>query len=472
MKYDRQDKLIKILLKYFKGIAPIAIYDMVETLWPRDSGDEKVKFDIGDPVSGYLWDKVKAGPGVILTEGEGTDANKVIISAPGGGTPLDIVAGDGMDFVTNTSVKLGTPSTVDKTTTNSVTTHSHTHQLGHVYDWKLHSPDQIVGDLDEPENIIPSIDGTGAVSSTIPAGTYAIVAINAAGETLPVDVPEMVIKEDTTAVVVSWDAVPGATAYKVYEVSTGLYYDLISNVWLYLTQTPATAGTLPTTNTALVYQSEFTIDDADIVKIIGDGIDIETYAEPGDSTIKVVKIIKQRSDWNATEGPNVIDNKPTIPENTDEKVKYDAADPAAGYLSEKIVAGTNITIEEGTGADENKLVINATGEAEEGWQEWTFDDVVPGTAKDYVIHLKVKNGYTIDSIVLQTDNGTLTGCSLKINGVAVTGMSAITINTTISETAATGANTAVAGDLITFHITTGYTGAPTLVHGLINYTRT
>ena len=364
MKYERQDHLIKILLKYFKGIAPIAIYDMVETLWPGRNTDEKVKFDIGDPVAGYLWDKVIEGPGIILSEGEGTDANKLKISAPGGGTPVNVEAGNGMDFPTNTPVTLGTPSTVDKTTTNSVTTNSHTHELGHVYDWKLHSPDQIVGDLDEPENIIPSIDGTGAVSSTIPAGTYAIVAVNTAGETLPVDVPEMVIKEDTTSVVVSWDAVAGATAYKVYEVSTGLYDDLISNVWLYLTQTPATAGTLPTSNTALVYQSEFTIDDADIVKIIGDGIDIETYAEPGDSTIKVVKIIKQRSDWNATEGPNVIDNKPTIPEptvNTDEKVKYDAADPTAGYLSEKIIAGTNVTIEEGTGADENKLVINATG---------------------------------------------------------------------------------------------------------------
>ena len=47
--------------------------------------------------------------------------------------------------------------------------------------------------------------------------------------------------------------------------------------------------------------------------------------------------------------------------NTDEKVKYDAADISAGYLSEKIVAGTNITIEEGIGADENKLKISSTG---------------------------------------------------------------------------------------------------------------
>lgn len=44
---------------------------------------------------------------------------------------------------------------------------------------------------------------------------------------------------------------------------------------------------------------------------------------------------------------------------TDEKVKYDAADPTAGYLSEKIVAGSNILISEGAGDDENKLKIAA-----------------------------------------------------------------------------------------------------------------
>ena len=106
------------------------------------------------------------------------------------------------------------------------------------------------------------------------------------------------------------------------------------------------------------------------------------------------------------------------------------------------------------------------------WQGWTFEDVVAGTAKDYVIDLDATVGYTIDSIVLQTDTGTLTGVALKINGTAVTGISAVTITTTKTITAATAANIVTAGDLITFHITTGYTGAPTLVHGKINLTRT
>ena len=42
---------------------------------------------------------------------------------------------------------------------------------------------------------------------------------------------------------------------------------------------------------------------------------------------------------------------------TDEKVKYDVNDPTAGYVTDKFVAGTGITLSEGTGADENKLKI-------------------------------------------------------------------------------------------------------------------
>jgi hypothetical protein len=42
---------------------------------------------------------------------------------------------------------------------------------------------------------------------------------------------------------------------------------------------------------------------------------------------------------------------------TDEKVKYDAADPTAGYIADKIIAGAGISVAEGVGGDENKLVI-------------------------------------------------------------------------------------------------------------------
>jgi hypothetical protein len=45
---------------------------------------------------------------------------------------------------------------------------------------------------------------------------------------------------------------------------------------------------------------------------------------------------------------------------SDEKVKYDAADTSAGYLGAKTVAGTGITLSEGTGGDADKLVITNT----------------------------------------------------------------------------------------------------------------
>jgi hypothetical protein len=45
---------------------------------------------------------------------------------------------------------------------------------------------------------------------------------------------------------------------------------------------------------------------------------------------------------------------------SDEKVKYDVSDPSAGYISDKIIAGDGISVAEGIGADENKLVITNT----------------------------------------------------------------------------------------------------------------
>lgn len=45
---------------------------------------------------------------------------------------------------------------------------------------------------------------------------------------------------------------------------------------------------------------------------------------------------------------------------SDEKVKYDAGDPTAGYVADKIIAGTGISVAEGAGANENKLVVTST----------------------------------------------------------------------------------------------------------------
>ena len=58
-----------------------------------------------------------------------------------------------------------------------------------------------------------------------------------------------------------------------------------------------------------------------------------------------------------------------VGQSSDELVKYDVNDPTAGYLGAKIVAGTNITVSEGTGADENKVLISLSGTIDGG--TWT-----------------------------------------------------------------------------------------------------
>ena len=163
-----------------------------------------------------------------------------------------------------------------------------------------------------------------------------------------------------------------------------------------------------------------------------------------------------------------------IAANTD-KVKYDASDPTAGYLAAKIIAGTGIAIEEGTGDDENKLVITNSVTLNSNylkdWIEFEFRDITAGTAADYVLDLKALVGYTIDSAVMQVDTGTLT-VAVKINTTAVTSLSAVAADTTITQTTATAANSVTAGDKVILAVSTAYTGAPTLMRGKLNLTRT
>lgn len=56
---------------------------------------------------------------------------KGFVESASNGSPTDYTSGDGMDF-TGTEITLGTPSTIDSTTTNSVSTTSHTHDLGSI----------------------------------------------------------------------------------------------------------------------------------------------------------------------------------------------------------------------------------------------------------------------------------------------------------------------------------------------------
>ena len=80
---------------------------------------------------------------------------------------------------------------------------------------------------------------------------------------------------------------------------------------------------------------------------------------------------------------NIISDEIGSGTGTDGKVKYDAGDTTAGYIADKFVAGTGISLAEGTGANENKLVITNTGAGSGGMSVTTYDPTnVAGDAFD------------------------------------------------------------------------------------------
>jgi hypothetical protein len=77
--------------------------------------------------------------------------------------------------------------------------------------------------------------------------------------------------------------------------------------------------------------------------------------------------------WDETTGKWL----PGVATSTDEKVKYDAGDPTAGYLGAKVVAGEGITISEGTGTDANKVKISNTWMLDPVEEYWDISDGLP-----------------------------------------------------------------------------------------------
>lgn len=69
------------------------------------------------------------------------------------------------------------------------------------------------------------------------------------------------------------------------------------------------------------------------------------------------------------------------------------------------------------------------------------------TAKTYVMALYMNRAGTIASLVAKTASGTVT-CNVRINGVSVTGLSAVAVTSVESTTNSSGANTFAIGDTI------------------------
>jgi len=96
-----------------------------------------------------------------------------------------------------------------------------------------------------------------------------------------------------------------------------------------------------------------------------------------------------------------------------------------------------------------------------------FRNITPGIAQSFDLDISASYIYTIYSAVLETDNGTLTGVAVNINGSAVTSLSAVTVDTSADQTLATALNAVSINDRITISTSTGYTGSPTTLKGKI-----
>jgi hypothetical protein len=69
----------------------------------------------------------------------------------------------------------------------------------------------------------------------------------------------------------------------------------------------------------------------------------------------------------------------------DEKVKYNTNDTVAGYLADKVIAGTGITLSEGTGVDVDKLKITSTALGTDEKVKYDTNDAASGFLSDKIV---------------------------------------------------------------------------------------
>lgn len=188
---------------------------------------------------------------------------------------------------------------------------------------------------------------------------------------------------------------------------------------------------------------------------------VDIYGRLTQAGEKVITIPNQQiqSDWNQV-NPEILDfikNKPIIPEAQIQADWNQQNSALKDYIKNKP------TVLFGTELQASIPLIDPI--------EFEFRDLKPGTIQIWDLDIDGSFNYIIDSLVLETDAGTLTGVAVKIGATAITGLDAVTVDTTKDKTLSAGANSVVSGDRITLVTSVGYTGTPTLIKGKINRTR-
>ena len=100
-----------------------------------------------------------------------------------------------------------------------------------------------------------------------------------------------------------------------------------------------------------------------------------------------------------------------------------------------------------------------------------FRDIIYTISQTYDLDIKASYEYNIYSACLETDTGTLTGVTVKINNIGVTSLINLTADTSVDETLSTGLNSVNVGDRVTISTGPGYTGMPTVLRGKIKIVR-
>jgi len=316
--------------------------------------DEKVKYNSGDPTAGYIADKIASGSGIIVAEGTSVNLNKLVITNADKGS----VAISGHNSAFN----------------HANIAHSNRTALNAVSGTNTGDQDSSDFNLANLADVDDSAKATGKILKVHSSGKHVYVDESSGND------EKVKINED--------DPLAG---YLQNKLVAGSGISIVEG-------TGDGEGTLIVTNTdkgsdvdlsGLLPDSHLTdFVHSDIAHANRSDLDLVSGTNTGDSSGHSNLLPDShltdfthsdiahanRSDLDNVSGTNTgdqvgdgvtITGAGTIADpfvavggsSADEKVKYDVNDPTAGYIVDKIIAGSGISIAEGTGANENKLEI-------------------------------------------------------------------------------------------------------------------